>query len=965
VGGLSAPQRIVHSADGYALIAAASEIDAKRFEELTERARDAWLHAGSESASALFGEALGLWRGPAYAGLHVIPFVADEARRLDEQRWLAYEEFIGAGLDVGRHAELIGELRRMTPQLPYRERLCALLMLALYRAGRQVEALATYRAARSRLVGELGVEPGPILRYVHEAILKKDDILAEQHVRELLFPGRGLERTLMTSVRPAPALLPPDIADFVGRSDHIGRLVDLLTRSDSPAAVPLVALVGRAGVGKTTLAVHVAHRLTDTFPDGQLFVDLHGAGPRPADPLEVLGRFLVALGMEARALPEGLDERRESFRGLTAGRRILLVLDNAAGVRQIQALLPGDPTCAVLVTSQRPIGALSAHVLNVDGFDDESARALLERIAGRRRVSAEPEAAAEIARLCGHLPLAIRVSGARLAARRHWRLGHLADRLRDEESRLDELTDGDVNVRASLTLGYQTLTEETKRALRLLGLLETRTFPGWVVAALLGTSLKKAEHHVEALLDSGLLADHRIDASGQPRYRFHDLVRLFARERAEAEETAGQRKDALTCALGAWLGLAEAADHQLPERAVATIRGSAPRWNVTASPSRPLVGDALTWFDSERASLVAAVEQACRADLDELAWELSACTVNYYAFRGLHEEWSHTHELALETCVKAGNALGKAVMSRNLGCLRMTGLKTPPLAALDDTDEATTAFRRIGSVHGEVDVLSLQVFSLRHQGDFDKALIRSARGMVLAERAGYALGQARLWYGRAVIHREQGRYEYAARCARECFALARHVGTAHDRVLALWELSATCRDVATYRDVVDRLHEGIDECRTRNERLLEAYLLLSLNDLHIRFGQPGDRALLTHALAVFQENKVLFGQGVGHRLLGRLDGGDGKPERAVSRLTNAARIASRLRRMDEQALALTALGNVHHHHGDRRAAERAWKQAQRLYEQISNTTEVAALEASLRAMGVADRPHEQRGHPAS
>jgi DNA-binding SARP family transcriptional activator len=973
--------RIQYGGAGYSVVVEADELDALRLEELADHGRLARDTADLESAATLLEQALALWRGPAYAALEDVEVVAEEARRLEEQRSLIQEDLVTIKLDLGRHAEVVVDLAGKPDQLPYRERLCALLLIALYRAGRQVEALELFGHARTTLIEGLGVEPGPMLRNVHEAILRNEDTL-NGAAQEILLQAAGVELprrapvplsapasidptdgtppgltdwdTVAPSAPLTPKMLPADIADFTGRAEQVGILMDLFSADKRPTAMPVSVVVGRAGVGKTTLAVHVAHLLSDVCLDGQLYVDLHGvgegdgAGAPPADPAEVLARFLTALGMQPRALPTRLEERAESFRALVAGRRILVVLDNAADERQVRPLLPGSPTCAVLVTSRRRLAGLSAYNLHLEAFDPGSARALLERIAGADRISADATAATEIAELCGHLPLAIRVAGARLAAREHWSLSYLAGRLRREQGRLDELAAGDLSVRASLALGYGALTAPARQVFRLLALLEAPSFPAWIAAALLDTSIQEAETLFEELLDSGLLVFDGMDACKHYRYRFHDLVKLYALECAKTEETAGRRTMAVTRALGAWLALAEVADREITERIGADIVGTALRW----WPTPPGLGaqdmDALAWFDSERLAIGACVAQACGAGLSELAWELAARMVNYYTFRGLYEDWSTTHERALSECIQAGNHLGKAVMSRNLDWLRIIGFKTASPMVLDKTEEAMATFHDLGYRNGEVDVAGILVFVVRHWGDYDHALACASSAMAMAEEAGYELGRARLLYDLAVIHREQGRYASATECAEQCFDIAGRIGTAHDRVLALWELGAACRDRDATEEIINRLRDVTDECRSRNERLLEAYLQLSLGDLYIRFGRPGARPLITSALAVFREHRVLFGQTVGFRLLGRLEAADGQPERAVSYLTKAVELAGKLRNINEQAVAFTALGHAQRGEGNREAAHRSWRKAQDLFAQISNTTEQENLTTLLK-----------------
>ncbi|WP_214104543.1 AfsR/SARP family transcriptional regulator [Acrocarpospora catenulata] len=545
--------RIVHGTGGYAATVLPPELDALRFHELTAAGRAARRKADLPRAGTLFQRALDLWRGPAYADIGDAALVADEARRLEEERLLTHEELAAVNLALGRHAELVTGLTEMAELHPYRERLHACLMLALCHAGRQAEALRVYQRTRTVLGEELGVEPGWMLQRMHEAILRGDpaevvdEILGLDGAAHL--PAEDEACIGPTAV--APCHLPPNIADFTGRHEMAASL--RLSLTGAGHTMPVVALYGRAGAGKTTLAVHVAHRLRETFPDGQLYIDLNGTCPCPSDPAETLAHFLIALGVDERAVPYGLEERGKLFRALLAPRRVLVVLDNAASEEQVRPLLPGSPSCAVLVTSRRRLAGLSARSARVGTLDPASASALLARIAGPDRVAAQPAVAAEILRLCDHLPLAIRIAGAKLALREHWRLEHLADRLRGERQRLAELAIGDLSVRASLAADYRMLDETSRRALRLLGLLDAPAFAAWVLAAALDVPVSEAETCADRLVDAQLLTCEGSDGDGRFRYRCHDLVRLYARERAELEETPDDRDKAIARVLGALL----------------------------------------------------------------------------------------------------------------------------------------------------------------------------------------------------------------------------------------------------------------------------------------------------------------------------------------------------------------------------------------------------------------------------
>jgi transcriptional regulator with XRE-family HTH domain len=381
-----------------------------------------------------------------------------------------------------------------------------------------------------------------------------------------------------------PAQLPTDIADFTDRGAAQQRIYAFLANGSPPARVPNVAAIGaisgQAGAGKTTLAVHLAHRLRTAFPDGQLYADLHGSGERPLDPTEVVGQFLRALGVEGARIPLEIDDSSSLLRERLVGRKVLIVLDNAANERQIRPLVPGTSSCAVLITSRARLGAIEAtQQIDLGVFNRAKAIELLSRIAGAERVAAEPEAASQIVDHCGHLPLAIRIAGAKLAGRPYSTLKQLADSLADEHRRLDELACGDLAVRASVDSSYQLLDPAQRRAFKLLGLLNAADFTLWTAGAMLDMPKDETEDIVESLVDARLVEIVSSDVTGNPRYGFRDLVRLHARERAEAEETESSRRDAIMRGTG--LGdHGRVRGYALPCTSDVLIRGGAPRVSV-------------------------------------------------------------------------------------------------------------------------------------------------------------------------------------------------------------------------------------------------------------------------------------------------------------------------------------------------------------------------------------------------
>jgi len=513
---------------GYILTVGSGQLDSQRFTELVAAARADRDTGHPGQAVANYREALRLWQGPALTGIDS-PFVRLAASHLDEQRISSNEDRIKLELEMGRHRELVGELTELAEEFPLRERLRGQLMLALYRCGRRADALQVYRDGRRVLIDELGMEPDKRLQRLEQAILTSDPVLDRIGGPPRSQPARHL----------VPRLLPADTADFTGREEQVekARRHLLATAGDQTRmAVPIVALGGQGGVGKTSIAVHAAHGLASHFPDGQLFADLHG-NSRALTPMEVLGRFLRAFGLPGSQIPDALEERAEVYRGLLSGRKVLVLLDDAASEAQVAPLLPGGATAAVLITSRRRLAGLAgAALVDVGVFDASGSVELFTRIAGLRRVTLEPRATAQITEMCGHLPLALRIVGARLSARPHWSIQQMADRLSDETRRLDELRYGDMVLRASIALSYEGVSRRARRLLRRLAILDAPLISGWAAAALLDEPFSSAQD----LLDE-LVGAHLIEIADD-RYFFRDLIRLFARERLAAEESAASRK---------------------------------------------------------------------------------------------------------------------------------------------------------------------------------------------------------------------------------------------------------------------------------------------------------------------------------------------------------------------------------------------------------------------------------------
>lgn len=504
---------ITRKPPGYVLELGATVLDYADFTQLVASGQELLAAGEHEAAANRLDLALGRWQGRPLGG--VTAFLAEaEGPRLTDARLTAVEARMEAELALGRHHTVIPELTALVADHPLRERLRAQLMTALHRDNRQAEALAVYDAGRRHLADELGIAPGSLLSGTFRTILRGAEPAAA--------------RTAPAIVDSPPATLPPDVSDFAGRE----RLLEALTTSTDR-----VIITGMAGVGKTALAVHAAHAIADNFPDGQLFVDLGGAEDRPRDPAEVLGWFLRMLGTPD--VPPTIDERTQLYRTRLTGQRVLIVLDNAGSGTQLAPLLPTAATCRVIATARRhPTVLAGARTVELDVLPPSDSLALLTAIVGRERVQSEPDAARQLSELVGHLPVALRVAGARLVAWQGRPLSHLVRRLTSAPSILDELVVAELDVRARLAHSCRGLGEQQLAALQRLAGLASADIPLWAAARSLAMSPAGAETLLDDLVEARLVQLGRPDANGQPRFRIHPLIRELSHDRHEIVHAA-------------------------------------------------------------------------------------------------------------------------------------------------------------------------------------------------------------------------------------------------------------------------------------------------------------------------------------------------------------------------------------------------------------------------------------------
>jgi transcriptional regulator with XRE-family HTH domain/tetratricopeptide (TPR) repeat protein len=744
------------------------------------------------------------------------------------------------------------------------------------------------RAIRELEQGRVHQPRGDSVRLLADALT-----LAGETREEFYAAARGPGVTAVAAGDPAvPAQLPADVADFTGRAELVARLADLLARDPDgsrSSAVAVSAVVGGGGVGKTTLAVHVAHRVRGRFRDGQLHVDLRGAEAYPAASEEVLGRFLRALGVKAGAMPESLDERAELYRSLLADRRVLVVLDNAASETQLIPLLPGSPTCGVLVTSRAPLTGLGGiRQVELDVLAAEPAVELLGRIVGPERVAAEPGEAAELARLCGCLPLALRVAGARLAARPHWRLAQLVERLSDERRRLDELAHGHLAVGASLALSYRVLEPAVQTLLRRLGLLQAPDVAAWTAAALLDTSVERATELADRLVDARLLQAAGQDAAGQVRYRLHDLVGVYARERAEAEDPPAERTAALARAFGAWLHLAERADARLGSPLLEPVYGTAPRWRIDQPTTERLLADPLAFLEAEGAGLVAAVTQAARLGMAGLSWELTSALTQLLATRMYLDEWRRCTAEALTAARLARDARGEAAMLLSAGILETLrpggGRHTEALACWQ---AALGIFQRLGEDTGRAMCLAALAVYRNDRAAFRQRRRQIQDALAILDHGGSPRARACVLQCLGDLCHNHGRLEPARRCFQEALELYRGLGSRRGEARLLYQLGAVRIKQGRDADAAGLLRQAQAILGPAGDRLSGAPTEVCLGTALVHLGRHAEARPL---LEPWRDSGFPFLRGWALRALGELDHAEGRHHDARAALRAALRL---------------------------------------------------------------------------
>ena len=859
---------LVTRAPGYLLRLAPDDTDAQAFEALVREGRRAYAAGDPERAAALLAEALALWHGSPLADVPATTLVETEAERLAELRLDAAELRIKAELACGSHAQVIPELRRLLADHALRENLWLLLMQALDGAGRHAEALEAYGQARSVLAEELGVDPGAELRQYYADLLAKDEALSRDAADAPgsisagmvaasspqpvpAAAGARVPRTV-----PAPAQLPADVADFTGREDEVKHLCDLLASGGmdaDPGAVRIALVAGSGGLGKTSLAVHAAHRVRGSFPDGQLYVDLLGATPQPLPPADVLARFLRDLGVDGRDIPADGDERAARYRTVLAGRRMLILLDNARDAAQVRPLLPGSASCAVLITTRGRMPDLaSTRLVDLNVLDDDEALTLFTRVVGDERAAAEPEATAELLLACAGLPLAIRICAARLATRSGWTIGAMARRLRDEHRRLDELRVGDMAVRASFEVSFTSLPASDQPdgiapadAFRMLGLWQGPSISSAAAAALFGTPEYLAEDALEILVDAHLLESTSLD-----RYKFHDLLRVYSSERAVADLSGPDRDAAIGRLLRWYMRTADAA---------AAAASSSYRYTMPLEvsdgdvPSLTFADaeEALAWYDDERVNLLSATRQASASGRDDIAWRLPAPLFLVFNSRGNWADCIATHRIALQSARQAGNRQGEAWILNNLG--NALGVSRDP-EGVGHLEQSLAIRHEIGDLRGEAQAANNLADAHQRLGRTDEALGLYRRALDLDRRAGDRYGEsiALVNLGSALLDldRAEEAIDYLLQARRSFAEVNFEDGVGY----VLHTLGRSYLSLGRDADALDSLRAALATHRATGNRRRQAATLKFLGTAQSRAGLTAEaRESWAQAAAIFDD----------------------------------------------------------------------------------------------------------------
>jgi DNA-binding SARP family transcriptional activator/Flp pilus assembly protein TadD len=934
---------LVTRSPGYQLLAARSELDACRFEDLLMAGRKALADNDSPQAADLLAGALALWRGPALADVPPGPLVSAEADRLEELRLTALELRIEADRKCGRDTGVVAELRRLTAEHPLRERLWGELMRALHSSGRPAEALEVYAQAREVIADQLGADPGPDLQQLHHHILTGDPARARRLLAEEN-PAGVRKLTAPTRTRPdVPRQLPAVVRHFVGRTAELERLSLLLDEtSGTGGALVVSAIGGTAGAGKTALAVHWAHQVAGRFPDGQLYVNLRGFDANyPVAAADALAGFLRALGVPGEDVPPGEDERAARYRSLLAGRRVLVVLDNAGSAEQARPLVPGTPGCAAVVTSRDSLAGLVARDgavrLDLDLLPLADAAELLRSLAGDR-AAADPGAVTELARQCCRLPLAVRVAAELAATRPSAPLADLVAELADQRRRLDLLDSGGDSrtaVRAVFSWSYLHLPGDAARLFRLLSLHPGTDLDAHGGAALCGETADDAGALLRLLARA-----HLVQAQGPDRYGMHDLLRAYARELAAVHDAAAEQRAALTRLFDYYLYTAAAAMDILfpaerPRRPQITV--PAPR------AGRPVTtaGQARAWLGTQRANLILVTAHGVGHGWAGHAARLAATVSRYLEMGGYYAEAATLHTHASAAARAAGDRAAEAAALAGLGFI--AARQGNGLQAAGYLYQALGLCHEIGDRIGEARARTNLGLACFQQGLYHEAAEHHREALALHRRSGDVTGQARALNNLGLVAERLGQADEAIEHFGQSLALFRQVGNRVSEAHPLGNLGWAYRLRGRWQQAADHTQQAVALFRETGNLAGEGYALSNAGDVYLSHGryqqaeeqyrQAGEQ--YRQALALFRKVGDRPGQARALNGVAEVLRVTGRPTQARTAHQAALDLASRTGDRYEEARAHDGLAHCCQAAGESRQARHHWGQALIRYGQLS------------------------------
>lgn len=927
---------LITTGPGY-VVAPDVQLDVVEFEGLVRQATAASDQDQFPEAVRLLGEALRLWRGPVLADVGG-PVIEAVAVTMEERYLTAVEQHSEFRLALGEASGLVSDLSDHVSRYPLRETLRYQLMLALYRSGRRAEALGEYGRARDHLGEELGVDPGPHLTRLNEAILREAPELMAPEPALQTAPSQGAGHTSALSPQ-TPCTLPADLADFVGRAKELNWL--LQNARDRRSHSHIVAIDGMGGTGKTSLAVRAAYLLSAEYPDGQLYVDLCGySSEAPLSVSDALELLLLAFGLRPERIPEDVVSRTVLWRSVVADKRLLILLDNAAEAFVVSSLVPTSPGCLVVVTSRARLIALDgAAWISIDIMTSEESELLVAELLGAQRVSSDPNVVAELAVLCGHLPLALRIATARLSNRQLWTPRYLVERLRDEHRRLDELSLGKRGVSITLRLSYQVLPEDCRTAFRILALHPGREIDVFSAAALLGLDVKDAENNLELLLDSHLL---RQPAIGW--YAYHDLVSSFARSLHESRVSDGSDSQ----------GDPESADHSTaePVRRLADyyllatenachllFPGRTDRpFGVKQSTSIRLppldgVDAAQAWFDREHRTAISVITLAMKHGYFRRAVGLIRNTVFYLNARGSLAEFA---KLSLEAVHAARRLddlglLSVSLTNYGVACWKL-GQHAEGISAASEGLELAI---RVGD--RQTQARCDATLGLCHclAGDFPQALDSLRSAVALEHELGMPRAEAESLSALSSLYEQWGRHPEAAEAAQQAVDLTRMIRQHEVAPTALTDLARARVGMGEYEAAEECLAEARELSGEKREPGQVAITLaLSAEVAHRLMASEEALTFADRAISLIDESDSPLCQAVVDNMLGRFLHSRNNDDAALRHHTRAYQVASRVGYRVEEAYALSGMAVTAKALGDERAAEQHRNAAENLFKAL-------------------------------